>query len=133
MIQEAPPYSVVEHIGGDMFVSVPKGDVIFMKNRYDSLPGTGKVILAEGIIPETPNSNLASKCVFQIMLCHSPSGKERTEKEYKALAEGAGFHGFLTACCVINTCYGILKKARVLFCSSASCILVLTLTFETNL
>lgn len=48
------------------------------------------MILAEGISPETPDSNLAARCEFQmdvIMLCHSPNGKERTEKEYKALAK----------------------------------------------
>lgn len=27
----------VEHVGGDMFVSVPKGDAIFMKVRFMSL------------------------------------------------------------------------------------------------
>ncbi|KAL8048489.1 hypothetical protein ABFX02_07G069700 [Erythranthe guttata] len=31
VIQHAPSYPGVEHIGGDMFVSVPKGDAIFMK------------------------------------------------------------------------------------------------------
>ncbi|KAG8390468.1 hypothetical protein BUALT_Bualt01G0086400 [Buddleja alternifolia] len=31
VIRDAPSYSGVEHIGGDMFVSVPKGDTIFMK------------------------------------------------------------------------------------------------------
>lgn len=32
----------VEHVGGDMFVSVPKGDAIFMKVSYKtivSIPG----------------------------------------------------------------------------------------------
>ncbi|XP_014504198.2 caffeic acid 3-O-methyltransferase [Vigna radiata var. radiata] len=131
VIKEAPPYAGVEHVGGDMFVSVPKADAIFMKwvchdwndeqclkllkNCYDSLPDTGKVILVEGLIPETPNSKLASKCEFQmdiVMLCHSPNGKERTKKEYEALAKGTGFHGFRIACCVFNT-YVIefLKKA----------------------
>ncbi|KAL2972654.1 hypothetical protein AAZX31_14G005100 [Glycine max] len=132
VIKEAPAYTGVEHISGDMFVSVPKGDVIFMKwvchdwndeqclkllkNCYDSLPDdTGKVILAEGISPETPDSNLAARCEFQmdvIMLCHSPNGKEKTEKEYKALAKGAGFHGFRIASCVLNThVMEFLKKA----------------------
>ncbi|KAK7320259.1 hypothetical protein VNO77_29578 [Canavalia gladiata] len=121
VINEAPSYPGVEHVGGDMFVSVPKGDAIFMKwichdwndeqclkllkNCYDSLPDTGKVILAECIIPETPNSKLSSRCVFQmdvIMLCHSSGGKERTEKQYEALAKGAGFQGFRVACRVLN-------------------------------
>ncbi|TKY57510.1 Caffeic acid 3-O-methyltransferase 1 [Spatholobus suberectus] len=131
VIKEAPSYPGVKHIGGDIFVSVPKGDVIFMKwichdwndeqclkllkNCYDSLPDTGKVILVECIIPETPNSNLDAKCVFQmdvIMLCHSSGGKERTKKEYEALAKGAGFQGFRVACCVLNMyVMELLKKA----------------------
>ncbi|KAI5432617.1 caffeic acid 3-O-methyltransferase 1 isoform X3 [Lathyrus oleraceus] len=121
VISEAPSYSGVEHVGGDMFVSVPKGDAIFMKwlchdwndeqclkilkNCYDSLPVIGKVIVFESIVPVVPNSNLASKHVLQmdvIMLCHSSGGKERTQKEFEALAKGAGFQGFQIACCVFN-------------------------------
>ncbi|KAL2335358.1 hypothetical protein Fmac_016571 [Flemingia macrophylla] len=66
VIKEAPPYTGVKHIGGDMFVSVPEADAIFLKwichdwndeqclkllkNCHDSLPESGKVILVEGII-----------------------------------------------------------------------------------
>ncbi|GLT82162.1 hypothetical protein SLE2022_005700 [Rubroshorea leprosula] len=31
VVQHAPPYPGVEHVGGDMFHSAPKGDAIFMK------------------------------------------------------------------------------------------------------
>ncbi|KAE9593431.1 putative O-methyltransferase COMT-type, S-adenosyl-L-methionine-dependent methyltransferase [Lupinus albus] len=31
IIEHAPTYAGVEHVGGDMFESVPHGDVIFMK------------------------------------------------------------------------------------------------------
>ncbi|KAL2335356.1 hypothetical protein Fmac_016569 [Flemingia macrophylla] len=121
VIKEAPPYTGVKHISGDMFVSVPEADAIFMKwichdwndehclkllkNCYDSLPESGKVILVEGIIPEMPDSKLSSKCEFQMdltMLCHTSNGKERTEKEYQALATGAGFYAFRVACSVLN-------------------------------
>ncbi|KAK7299824.1 hypothetical protein RJT34_10652 [Clitoria ternatea] len=132
VIKEAPSYAGVEHIGGDMFVSVPQGDTIFMKwtchdwndeqclkllkNCYDSLPEAGKVILAEGIIPDSPDSSLASRCEFQMdvtMLSHSPGGKERTEKEFQALAMEAGFQGFRVACCVLNTyVMEFLKSSR---------------------
>nr|AFK45226.1 unknown [Lotus japonicus] len=122
VIKEAPSYPGVEHIGGDMFVSVPKADAIFMKwichdwndeqclkllkNCYESLPDTGKVILTECNIPQVPDFKLASGCVFEmdvIMLCHSSGGRERTAKEYEALAKGAGFQGFRVACCAFNT------------------------------
>nr|GEW01685.1 caffeic acid 3-O-methyltransferase [Tanacetum cinerariifolium] len=69
VIQDATSYPGIEHVGGDMFESVPKGDAIFMKwichdwsdahclkflkNCYEALPDHGKVIVAECILPET--------------------------------------------------------------------------------
>ncbi|KAI5432619.1 caffeic acid 3-O-methyltransferase 1 [Lathyrus oleraceus] len=121
VINEAPSHPGVEHVGGDMFVSVPKADAIFMKsichdwneeqclkilkNCYDSLPVIGKVIVVESIVPIVPNSNLSSKSVLQMdvtMLSYTSGGKEKTKKEYEALAKGAGFQGFQIACCVFN-------------------------------
>ncbi|XAR71571.1 Caffeate O-methyltransferase [Bertholletia excelsa] len=122
VIEDAPPYPGVEHVGGDMFASVPKGDAIFMKwichdwsdehclkflkNCYEALPDNGKVIVAECILPVVPDSSLATKNVVHIdviMLAHNPGGKERTEKEFEALAKGAGFQGFQVKCCAFNT------------------------------
>ncbi|XP_057800775.1 caffeic acid 3-O-methyltransferase 1 isoform X1 [Salvia miltiorrhiza] len=149
VIEDAPSYPGVEHVGGDMFVSVPKGDAIFMKvkpnlklinyqntpppmklifalkylqwichdwsdehclkflkNCYDALPQNGKVILAECVLPEAPDSGLATKNVVHIdviMLAHNPGGKERTEKEFHNLAKAAGFKHFNKACCAYNT------------------------------
>ncbi|GMH08820.1 hypothetical protein Nepgr_010660 [Nepenthes gracilis] len=122
VIEDAPSYPGVEHVGGDMFVSVPKGDAIFMKwichdwsdehclkflkNCYDSLPNNGKVIVCEYILPVAPETNNAARTVFHvdvIMLAHNPGGKERTEKEYEALAKGAGFQGFQVACSAYDT------------------------------
>ncbi|KAI9157337.1 hypothetical protein LWI28_020873 [Acer negundo] len=122
VIEDAPSYPDVEHVGGDMFVSVPKGDAIFMKwichdwsdehclkflkNCYEALPENGKVIVCECILPVTPDPSLGSKVVFHIdciMLAHNPGGKERTEDDFKALAKGAGFKGFKVVCCAFNT------------------------------
>ncbi|BFG23611.1 hypothetical protein CerSpe_098850 [Prunus speciosa] len=122
VIEDAPQYPGVEHVGGDMFVSVPKGDAIFMKwichdwsdehclkflkNCYAALPDNGKVILGECILPVAPDSSLATKGVVHIdviMLAHNPGGKERTEQEFQALAKGAGFQGFNVACSAFNT------------------------------
>ncbi|KAF8379827.1 hypothetical protein HHK36_029276 [Tetracentron sinense] len=122
VIEDAPPYPGVEHVGGDMFVSVPKGDAIFMKwichdwsdehclkflkNCYEALPDTGKVIVVESILPVAPETTLAAKGVFQldsIMLAHNPGGKERTEKEFEALAKATGFAGFGVMCCAFNS------------------------------
>jgi len=122
VIEDAPSYPGVEHVGGDMFVSVPKADAIFMKwichdwsdehclkflkKCYEALPDNGKVILAECILPVAPDSRLTTKNVIHIdviMLAHNPGGKERTEKEFEALAKGAGFEGFRVMCSAYNT------------------------------
>ncbi|KAL5145757.1 Caffeic acid 3-O-methyltransferase [Glycine soja] len=122
VIEDAPSYPGVEHVGGDMFASVPKADAIFMKwichdwsdehclkflkNCYEALPDNGKVIVAECILPVAPDSSLATKGVVHIdviMLAHNPGGKERTEKEFEALAKGSGFQGFRVVCCAFNT------------------------------
>ncbi|KAK3417938.1 hypothetical protein EUGRSUZ_H03922 [Eucalyptus grandis] len=75
------PYPGVEHVGGDMFESVPRGDAIFMKwilhdwsdehcskllkNCFEALPTNGKVILVEAILPAVPKRNVSSNNVFQ--------------------------------------------------------------------
>lgn len=131
VIEDAPAYPGVEHVGGDMFVSVPKADAIFMKwichdwsdehclkflkKCYEALPENGKVIVCECILPVTPDPSLGSKVVFHIdciMLAHNPGGKERTEDDFRALAKGAGFQGFKIVCCAFNTyIMEFLKKA----------------------
>ncbi|KAL6972199.1 Caffeic acid 3-O-methyltransferase 1 [Sarracenia purpurea var. burkii] len=122
VIEDAPSYQGVEHVGGDMFVSVPKADAIFMKwichdwsdkhcseflkNCYDALPDNGKVIVAEYILPVAPDTSLATKNVVHmdaIMLAQTAGGKERTEKEFEDLAKGAGFEDFRVMCCAFNT------------------------------
>nr|BAC78827.1 caffeic acid O-methyltransferase [Rosa chinensis var. spontanea] len=122
VIEDAPQYPGVQHVGGDMFVSVPKGDAIFMKwichdwsdehclkflkNCYAALPDNGKVILGECILPVAPDTSLATKGVVHIdviMLAHNPGGKERTGQEFEALAKGSGFQGIRVACNAFNT------------------------------
>lgn len=78
----------------------------FLHNCYKALPATGKVIIAESILPVAPEDNLAAHGVFHvdmIMLAHNPGGKERTEKEFEALAKGAGFKGFKVLCCAYGS------------------------------
>ncbi|XP_042480157.1 caffeic acid 3-O-methyltransferase 1-like [Macadamia integrifolia] len=122
VLADAPAYTGVEHVGGDMFVSVPKADAVFMKwichdwsdqhclkflkNCYDALPEDGKVIVVDGLLPATPETSLAAKTEIHmdiIMLGHNPGGKERTQREFEILAKGAGFPGFRVACYAFNT------------------------------
>lgn len=113
VISEAPPFPGVEHVGGDMFKSVPAGDAILMKwilhdwsdehcavllkNCYDALPANGKVIVVECVLPVDTAAVPKAQGVFHvdmIMLAHNPGGKERYEREFRELAKGAGFSGF---------------------------------------
>jgi len=101
----------VEHVSGDMFVEVPKGDVIFMKcilhdwtnehcikilkNCWKSLPENGKVIVVERIAPMEPKGyDLSSSIVFAmdlVMLTHCSGGKERSLSQFENLAFDSGF------------------------------------------
>ncbi|KAI4335099.1 hypothetical protein L6164_013778 [Bauhinia variegata] len=109
VIQRAPPYPGVEHVEGDMFESVPKGDAIFMKwtlhdwsdemclkalkNCYDAIPQDGKVIVVEGILPVLPETSAATKSNSQldVQVMVNVGGKERTEQEFTELGIAAGF------------------------------------------
>ncbi|GKV16542.1 hypothetical protein SLEP1_g27172 [Rubroshorea leprosula] len=122
VVQHAPPYAGVEHVGGDMFHSVPKGDAIFMKwilhdwsddhcvkllkNCYDAIPDNGKVIVVDAIAPVLPEQNVASRAIAEmdmLMMTQSPGGKERTQQEFIKLATRAGFSGIKYKCFVFNS------------------------------
>ncbi|KAJ3701528.1 hypothetical protein LUZ61_005233 [Rhynchospora tenuis] len=114
VISHAPSILGVEHVGGDMFKSVPSGDAIFLKhilhdwsdghclkilkNCYDAVPRNGKVIIMETILPMNPEVNVRSQNPFimDLMMMAFFGGKERTIEEYKALSKDAGFTGLKT-------------------------------------
>ncbi|XP_074284530.1 caffeic acid 3-O-methyltransferase-like [Silene latifolia] len=122
VLATAPAYHGVEHVPGDMFVSIPKGDAMFMKwithdwsdehcmklfkNCSASLPDHGKVIVCDYILPVSPESSYAAKMVFQydvLMMANCPGGKERTLQEFEVFAKGAGFDGPSVACSAYDT------------------------------
>ncbi|XP_075493314.1 caffeic acid 3-O-methyltransferase-like [Primulina tabacum] len=117
VIQDAPSFASMEHLGGDMFVSVPKGDAIIMKGVlhdwsdtqclkilkrcHESLPNNGKIIVVERILSENPGEDfICNLHTDMVMLTYSPGGKERTENEFRALAKQVGFKESRTVCCV---------------------------------
>ncbi|KAL3650602.1 Caffeic acid 3-O-methyltransferase [Castilleja foliolosa] len=121
VIRDAPPYPGLEHVSGDMFSSVPSGDAIFMKwichdwsdahclkilkNCHEALPENGKVIIADRILSEIPNTELTTSLGFTVdvmMLAFNPGGKERTEKEFHFLAKESGFKDFRKVCCAFG-------------------------------
>ncbi|KFK42148.1 hypothetical protein AALP_AA2G217400 [Arabis alpina] len=73
VLVNASPYPGVQHVEGDMFVEIPKGDAIFMKwmlhawndencvkilkNCWKSLPEIGKVIAIDMVKPIEPKSD----------------------------------------------------------------------------
>lgn len=119
VIKDAAPLAGVEHVGGDMFESVPKGEVIFMKwilhdwsdehclkllkNCCNSLPEFGKVIIVESIIPEYSDPDSLAKLnnvcdADMVMLAMNPGGKERSLKEFEELAKESGFAAVKLIC-----------------------------------
>ncbi|KAH9725312.1 Flavone 3'-O-methyltransferase 1 [Citrus sinensis] len=80
VIQHAPEYPGVKHVGGDMFRNVPNGDAILikwilhdwsdehclklLKNCHKSIPEGGKVIVVESVLPELPETSTHSKINF---------------------------------------------------------------------
>ncbi|KAH7578117.1 hypothetical protein JRO89_XS01G0342900 [Xanthoceras sorbifolium] len=112
----------VEHVGGDMFQSIPKGDAIFMKwilhcldddhclrllkNCYEAIPDdNGKVIVLNAVISEQPETSDAARetsLLDVLLLTRDSGGKERTKQEFMALATGAGFKGINFVCYQCN-------------------------------
>ncbi|OAY23579.2 caffeic acid 3-O-methyltransferase [Manihot esculenta] len=122
VLANSTSYSGVEHVKGDMFRSVPKGDAIFLKwilhdwsdehclkllkNCWEALPSNGKVIVVECILPMAPENIVSSHFVHKqdlLMLTQSPGGKERTPKEFEALALKSGFSSCEAICCAYNS------------------------------
>ncbi|XP_048503939.2 cathecol O-methyltransferase 1 [Beta vulgaris subsp. vulgaris] len=109
VICNAKSYPGIEHIGGDMFRSVPQGDAIFMrwilhdwsddhclsvlKNCHKAIPENGKVIVVDYIVTEQHETTAIAKTISLMDVCmmNYPGGKERTQKEFIALANAAGF------------------------------------------
>ncbi|KAL2893415.1 Tricetin 3' 4' 5'-O-trimethyltransferase [Bienertia sinuspersici] len=74
-IKDAPPTPGVEHVGGDMFESVAKGDSIFLKsddccltllkNCYKALQANGKIIVVEVIVNDEPETTRIAQAISQ--------------------------------------------------------------------
>ncbi|KDO41090.1 hypothetical protein CISIN_1g018681mg [Citrus sinensis] len=121
VIQHAPEYPGVKHVGGDMFRNVPNGDAILikwilhdwsdehclklLKNCHKSIHEGGKVIVVESVLPELPETSTHSKINFLgdvLVMTQYPGGKERTKHEFMTLATGAGFSGVRFDCFFFN-------------------------------
>ncbi|XP_061366616.1 isoliquiritigenin 2'-O-methyltransferase-like [Gastrolobium bilobum] len=116
VIEHAPPIPGIEHVGGDMFATVPRGDAIilkavchnwsdekcieFLSNCHKALSPNGKVIVVEFILPEEPEQTDESKLVSTLdnLMFITVGGRERTQKQYENLSKLSGFSKFNVAC-----------------------------------
>ncbi|AES87941.1 putative O-methyltransferase COMT-type, S-adenosyl-L-methionine-dependent methyltransferase [Medicago truncatula] len=110
VVSTAPNFDGITHVGGDMFVSVPSADAIYMKwilhdwsddhcikilkNCRKAIPEkTGKVIIVDHVLdPEGNEPFTDTGIAFDMMLlAHNAGGKERTEENWKYLFNETGF------------------------------------------
>lgn len=104
----------ITNVGGDMFECIPSGDAIFMKwvlttwtdeecltimnNCYRALPGGGKVIACEPVLPEVSDDSRRSRALLEgdvfVMATYQAKGRERTELEFKKMGISCGFLNF---------------------------------------
>jgi caffeic acid 3-O-methyltransferase len=104
VVADAPNIPGVQHVGGNMFESIPSGDAIFLKfilhnwgdddcikvlkNCKKALPENGKVLIYELVID---TNGQWAQMMDIMMLTHFESGMERTEKHWRRLIAAAGF------------------------------------------
>ncbi|KAF7143950.1 hypothetical protein RHSIM_Rhsim05G0051100 [Rhododendron simsii] len=100
----------VEHVGGDMFASVPKADAAYLmcvlhdwdddeciqilRKCKEAIPkDKGKVIIVEAVVEEDNNDKLefVRLMMDMVMMAHTNKGKERTSKEWAYVLSESGF------------------------------------------
>lgn len=110
VVATAPKFDGITHVGGDMFVSIPSADAIYMKwilhdwsdehcvkilkNCRKAIPEkTGKVIIVDHVLRPEGNELFTDVGIaFDMMLLsHNAGGKERTEENWKWLFKETGF------------------------------------------
>ncbi|XP_062006242.1 nicotinate N-methyltransferase 1 [Rosa rugosa] len=114
VVAKAPAIAGVTHVGGDMFKSIPSGDVIFMKwilstwtdsecklileNCFKALPAGGKLIACEPVVPKKSDDSHRTRALLEndifVMTIYRTKGKNRTEEEFQQLGHSAGFSHF---------------------------------------
>lgn len=110
VVSEAPAYTGVKHVSGDMFHRIPKADAAFLmwvlhdwgddesinilRNCRAAIPKDGgKVIIVEAVIEEDDGDKLKdiSFMMDLVMIAHTSTGKERTLEEWGHILKKAGF------------------------------------------
>nr|QAX90922.1 caffeic acid O-methyltransferase [Catalpa bungei]QAX90944.1 caffeic acid O-methyltransferase [Catalpa bungei] len=110
VIARASPIDGVEHVGGNMFESIPKADAVMLmsvlhdwsddicldilKKCKEAIPvDTGKVIIVEVVIDEEGRDEYTGTRLAMdlAIMTATIKGKERTNKEWAQLLNAAGF------------------------------------------
>ncbi|XP_043708054.1 acetylserotonin O-methyltransferase-like [Telopea speciosissima] len=113
VVSTALPCDGVDHIGGDMFHSVPQADAAFLmwilhdwgdeeciqilkKCREAIVEADGKVIIVEAVIEDNKDYKYKSVGLMldMAMMTHTNNGKERTKEEWSHLLDKAGFRRY---------------------------------------
>jgi len=100
----------VEFIAGDFFETVPAiadaiilksiihdwndaRSILILRNCRAALPGNGKLLLVERLMPETPAARDEDKAhaLSDLNMLSGPGGCERTEGQYRELLQQSGF------------------------------------------
>jgi len=106
--ETAPSIPGVEHVGGDMFDSIPSADVVFIKhvlhnwdddrcvkileNCHKALPDNGRLIVVEAVLSDQPSPSQEVQMIFDlIMISYTGGGRERSEQQWRRLLEKSGF------------------------------------------
>jgi O-methyltransferase domain len=127
LLEEAGVSGRCQVIGGDAFTAVPADYDTYLLSRvihdwddertiailtrcHQAMQPQGKVLLVERVIPTDRTAELHVLESDVIMLV-APGGKERTEAEYRALLESAGFE--LTQLIPVLTPYYLIEAVRV--------------------
>nr|AWH62809.1 O-methyltransferase [Camptotheca acuminata] len=107
---ESDPCVGIEHVGGDMFDTIPNADATFLmwvlhdwaddecihilRKCREAIPkDKGKVIIVEAVIEEEEGDKLkyVGLMLDMVMMAHTNKGKERTSKEWAHVLREAGF------------------------------------------
>ncbi|GLJ52747.1 hypothetical protein SUGI_1123150 [Cryptomeria japonica] len=108
VVATAPSIPGIQHVGGNMFESIPSAGAIFIKkvlidwddescskifeNCYKALPENGRLILAEDVVQNHSTASESLEMVADlIMMAHANGGRERSEEEWKKMLHNSGF------------------------------------------
>ncbi|XP_039013145.1 acetylserotonin O-methyltransferase-like [Hibiscus syriacus] len=114
VVAAAPKFEGIENVGGDMFVSIPHANAVFLqwtlhdwddeecirilKKCREAIPeDKGKVIIADAVLEEDNKGNeleFARLMLDMVMMAHTNKGRERTRKEWDYVLRESGFTRF---------------------------------------